>query len=213
MAEGLLNYTRLDDPDDVVCTTQGRPMSPDDEVRARRRDRPATCPTASRARCSPAAPTPCAATTGPPSTTPAPSPPTAGTAPATSSAAPGGQPRRRGPGQGHDQPRRREDLRRGGREPRLPAARRRPGGRRGHARPRARRAGLRLRRAPARRPRSRSTRSAASWTPAASPGSSCPSAWSWSTSCPSTKVGKIDKKALRADIADRLAAERAGAPA
>jgi salicylate---CoA ligase len=33
MAEGLLNYTRLDDPDDVVCTTQGRPLSPDDEVR------------------------------------------------------------------------------------------------------------------------------------------------------------------------------------
>jgi 2,3-dihydroxybenzoate-AMP ligase len=33
MAEGLLNYTRLDDPDDVVCTTQGRPLCPDDEVR------------------------------------------------------------------------------------------------------------------------------------------------------------------------------------
>ena len=33
MAEGLLNYTRLDEPDDVVCTTQGRPMCPDDEVR------------------------------------------------------------------------------------------------------------------------------------------------------------------------------------
>ena len=33
MAEGLLNYTRLNDPDDVVCTTQGRPMSPGDEVR------------------------------------------------------------------------------------------------------------------------------------------------------------------------------------
>jgi 2,3-dihydroxybenzoate-AMP ligase len=33
MAEGLLNYTRLDDPDDVVCTTQGRPMSSADEVR------------------------------------------------------------------------------------------------------------------------------------------------------------------------------------
>ncbi|MCW2682545.1 MAG: 2,3-dihydroxybenzoate-AMP ligase [Blastococcus sp.] len=33
MAEGLLNYTRLDDPDDVVCTTQGRPMSSGDEVR------------------------------------------------------------------------------------------------------------------------------------------------------------------------------------
>ena len=32
MAEGLLNYTRLDDPEDVICTTQGRPMSPADEV-------------------------------------------------------------------------------------------------------------------------------------------------------------------------------------
>jgi 2,3-dihydroxybenzoate-AMP ligase len=33
MAEGLCNFTRLDDPDDVVCETQGRPMSPDDEIR------------------------------------------------------------------------------------------------------------------------------------------------------------------------------------
>jgi 2,3-dihydroxybenzoate-AMP ligase len=33
MAEGLLNYTRLDDPEEVICTTQGRPLSPDDEVR------------------------------------------------------------------------------------------------------------------------------------------------------------------------------------
>ncbi|MCO1659485.1 (2,3-dihydroxybenzoyl)adenylate synthase [Pseudonocardia humida] len=33
MAEGLLNYTRPDDPDEVVCTTQGRPLSPADEVR------------------------------------------------------------------------------------------------------------------------------------------------------------------------------------
>jgi 2,3-dihydroxybenzoate-AMP ligase len=33
MAEGLLNYTRLDDRDEVICTTQGRPMCPDDEVR------------------------------------------------------------------------------------------------------------------------------------------------------------------------------------
>jgi 2,3-dihydroxybenzoate-AMP ligase len=33
MAEGLLNFTRLDDPDDVICTTQGRPLSPADEVR------------------------------------------------------------------------------------------------------------------------------------------------------------------------------------
>ncbi|MFI6778477.1 (2,3-dihydroxybenzoyl)adenylate synthase [Nocardia sp. NPDC050412] len=33
MAEGLLNYTRLDDSADIVCTTQGRPLSPADEVR------------------------------------------------------------------------------------------------------------------------------------------------------------------------------------
>ncbi|WP_435113285.1 (2,3-dihydroxybenzoyl)adenylate synthase [Nocardiopsis synnemataformans] len=32
MAEGLNNYTGLDDPDDLVCTTQGRPLSPADEV-------------------------------------------------------------------------------------------------------------------------------------------------------------------------------------
>lgn len=33
MAEGLLNYTRLDDPDEVIFTTQGRPLSPADEIR------------------------------------------------------------------------------------------------------------------------------------------------------------------------------------
>jgi 2,3-dihydroxybenzoate-AMP ligase len=33
MAEGLLNYTRLDDPDKVICGTQGRPLSQGDEVR------------------------------------------------------------------------------------------------------------------------------------------------------------------------------------
>lgn len=32
MAEGLVNYTRLDDPEDTVLNTQGRPISPDDEV-------------------------------------------------------------------------------------------------------------------------------------------------------------------------------------
>ncbi|MEV0897569.1 (2,3-dihydroxybenzoyl)adenylate synthase [Actinoplanes sp. NPDC049802] len=32
MAEGLVNYTRLDDGDDIVLHTQGRPISPDDEV-------------------------------------------------------------------------------------------------------------------------------------------------------------------------------------
>ncbi|MDX3344335.1 (2,3-dihydroxybenzoyl)adenylate synthase [Streptomyces violaceoruber] len=32
MAEGLINLTRLDDPEDLVCATQGLPVSPDDEV-------------------------------------------------------------------------------------------------------------------------------------------------------------------------------------
>lgn len=32
MAEGLVNYTRLDDPDEILLTTQGRPISIDDEV-------------------------------------------------------------------------------------------------------------------------------------------------------------------------------------
>jgi 2,3-dihydroxybenzoate-AMP ligase len=33
MAEGLLCYTRLDDPEEIAMTTQGRPMSPADEIR------------------------------------------------------------------------------------------------------------------------------------------------------------------------------------
>ncbi len=33
MAEGLANYTRAEDPDDLVMGTQGRAISPDDEVR------------------------------------------------------------------------------------------------------------------------------------------------------------------------------------
>ncbi|WP_437693472.1 (2,3-dihydroxybenzoyl)adenylate synthase [Sorangium sp. So ce176] len=33
MAEGLVNYTRLDDPDDITLETQGRPISPHDEIR------------------------------------------------------------------------------------------------------------------------------------------------------------------------------------
>lgn len=32
MAEGLVNYTRLDDPEDIIVETQGRPISEDDEV-------------------------------------------------------------------------------------------------------------------------------------------------------------------------------------
>jgi len=35
MAEGLVNYTRLDDDEAHVMGTQGRPMSPDDEVQVR----------------------------------------------------------------------------------------------------------------------------------------------------------------------------------
>ncbi|GHG94993.1 (2,3-dihydroxybenzoyl)adenylate synthase [Streptomyces rubradiris] len=33
MAEGLVSYTRLDDDTETVVTTQGRPISPDDEIR------------------------------------------------------------------------------------------------------------------------------------------------------------------------------------
>jgi 2,3-dihydroxybenzoate-AMP ligase len=33
MAEGLVNYTRFDDPEELIVTTQGRPISPDDELR------------------------------------------------------------------------------------------------------------------------------------------------------------------------------------
>jgi len=32
MAEGLVNYTRLDDPESLIVETQGRPISPDDEM-------------------------------------------------------------------------------------------------------------------------------------------------------------------------------------
>lgn len=33
MAEGLLNLTSPDDPEEIICTTQGRPISPADEIR------------------------------------------------------------------------------------------------------------------------------------------------------------------------------------
>jgi 2,3-dihydroxybenzoate-AMP ligase len=33
MAEGLLNFTRAEDPDELVAGTQGRPLSPADEIR------------------------------------------------------------------------------------------------------------------------------------------------------------------------------------
>ena len=86
MAEGLLNYTRLDDPDEVDLHHPGPAAQPGRRGAAGRRARPGRRRRASRARCSPAARTPRAATTGPPSRTPARSPPTAGTAAATSAA-------------------------------------------------------------------------------------------------------------------------------
>ncbi|ASR48466.1 (2,3-dihydroxybenzoyl)adenylate synthase [Paenibacillus kribbensis] len=33
MAEGLVNYTKLDDPEDIIVATQGRPISIDDEIK------------------------------------------------------------------------------------------------------------------------------------------------------------------------------------
>ena len=111
MAEGLLNYTRLDDPDEVICTTQGRPLSPDDEMRLvdeQDRDVPAGEPGSLLTR-------------GPYT------PRGYYRAPEQNARAftadgwyrsgdicrltPERQPDRRGPGQGHDQPGRREDLR------------------------------------------------------------------------------------------------------
>ncbi|MFD4636472.1 (2,3-dihydroxybenzoyl)adenylate synthase [Lentzea sp. NPDC058436] len=41
MAEGLVCYTRLDDPDELVLSTQGRPISSDDEIRIVDPDDPA----------------------------------------------------------------------------------------------------------------------------------------------------------------------------
>jgi len=46
MAEGLVNYTRLDDPDELVLGTQGRPISLDDEIRVVDPDDPAAPSTA-----------------------------------------------------------------------------------------------------------------------------------------------------------------------
>ncbi|MBB5953731.1 2,3-dihydroxybenzoate-AMP ligase [Saccharothrix tamanrassetensis] len=40
MAEGLVCYTRLDDPDEIVLSTQGRPISLDDEIRVVDPDNP-----------------------------------------------------------------------------------------------------------------------------------------------------------------------------
>ena len=55
MAEGLVNYTRLDDPEEIIVTTQGRPISADDEMRVVDEDG-LDVPRARRASCSPAGP-------------------------------------------------------------------------------------------------------------------------------------------------------------
>ena len=82
MAEGLLNYTRLDDPEDVICTT---PCARTTRYAWSTRST-GTSRRASPAPSSPAARTPPAATTARPSTTSGRSPTTAGTAAATSAA-------------------------------------------------------------------------------------------------------------------------------
>jgi 2,3-dihydroxybenzoate-AMP ligase len=195
MAEGLLNYTRLDDPEDIVCGTQGRPLSPDDEVKVvNDRDRPVKDgqvgvllgrgPYTVRGYFHAPEQNAKAFTRLLPHGRRLP-------------AHPGGLHRRRGPGQGHDQPRRGEDLRRGGREPRVPGSRRKPGRRRRHARRGARRAHLRVRRAA---PRIRGDAAGVARF-------KLPEHLVVVDELLTTKVGKIDKKALREDLARRLAAE------
>ncbi len=87
MAEGLVNYTRLDDPEDVIVSTQGRPISPktrcwSSTTRINRSlpGKPGTCSPAGRTRS--------AATTAPRSTTRRRSPRTVSTAPVTWSGSP-----------------------------------------------------------------------------------------------------------------------------
>ncbi len=82
MAEGLINLTRLDDSEDLICATQGGPSRRTTRcwwwtTTARR------CRTARPANCSPGARTRCGATTAPRSTTARRSPRTASTGPGT----------------------------------------------------------------------------------------------------------------------------------
>ena len=83
MAEGLLNMTRLDDDPEVVLTTQGRPVSDDDEILVVD-ETGEPVPDGAPGALLTAAPTLRAGTSGQPSTTREPSPRRAGTAPATS---------------------------------------------------------------------------------------------------------------------------------
>ena len=214
MAEGLLNYTRLDDPDDVVCTTQGRPMCPDDEVRlVDELDQDVPDGRAGLA-AHPRPLHPARLLPGRRAERPRLHRRTAGTAPATSAAAP-----RRATSivEGRDK----DMINRGGEKIsaeevenlvyQLPAVAQvaavaMPDPQLGervcvYVVPRPRRDG---------HPRARSGRP---WTPVGVARFKLPERLVLVDELASTKVGKIDKKALRADIAARLAAERAGAPA
>ncbi|GDY49691.1 hypothetical protein SVIO_003140 [Streptomyces violaceusniger] len=86
MAEGLLCLTRLSDPPEIITTTQGRPISPADEIKVAGPD-DQEVPDGEEGSCSSADRTRCAATTTPTNTTPRVSPTTASTVPATAYAA------------------------------------------------------------------------------------------------------------------------------
>ena len=205
MAEGLLNYTRLDDPDEVVCTTQGRPMCPDDEVRlvdeldqrrARRRARLAAHPRPLHAaRLLPAAEQNARAFT------------------ADGWYRTGDICRRTPEGNLIVEGRDKDMINRGGEKIsaeevenlvyQLPDGQ--PGRRRRHARPGARRAGLPLRRAAARaRAVTLEEIRELRWSARGVARFKLPEHLVLVDELAATKVGKIDKKALRADIADRL---------
>ncbi len=150
-AEGLINMTRLDDPDELLLHSSGAPVCDDDEITRRRRRTATRCPTAQLGEL---------VTRGPYTIR--------GyyNAPQTNAEAflPGGWYRmgdivrrqgplrlHRRPAQGPDQPRRREDQLRGGREPDLRPPEGQDRGAGGDARSGVRRKGLRLRRHQARR--------------------------------------------------------------
>ena len=133
MAEGLLNYTRLDDPEDVICGTQGRPLSAADEIRlvdGQDKDVPDGEPGSLLTR---GPYTPRGYYRAPEQNARAYTPDGWYRSGDICRRDPAGQPGRRGPRQGHDQPGRGEDLRGRGRKPRLPASRGRRGRGRGDA--------------------------------------------------------------------------------
>ena len=207
MSEGMLFFVRRDDPEDVRLETVGRPISPDDEVRllddddrevrvrrGRRALRARTLYAARLLRHARAQP----ARLHPRRVLPL---------RRSDAAAPVGQLHGRGPQEGPHQPRRREDQRRGDREPDPPA----PGGAerrlRRHARSRSGRAHVCLRH-PARGASLCARRSSSRSSPARrSPGSSCRSGSRSCTEFPLSTFGKVSKKMLVEMVTDKLADE------